>query len=151
MQGSLGIAPNLTRWSEQDFQTAKRLTAEYKSIRMTVQQGLLYRLFRHAMAVHTLPRQVRFARPSRAVCVPALEQHALSLSPHSPERPSTRRHGIDCAWWPGNRKTTRGGGERRLLASEGIELMLKGTSRLPPWSWTVWRRSLLGACIKSYI
>jgi alpha-galactosidase len=44
MQGSLGIGADLTRWNEQDFQTAKRLTAEYKSIRMTVQQGLLYRL-----------------------------------------------------------------------------------------------------------
>ena len=44
MQGSLGIGADLNRWSEQDFQTAQRLVAEYKSIRMTVQQGLLYRL-----------------------------------------------------------------------------------------------------------
>jgi len=44
MQGSLGIGADLTRWNEQDFQTAKRLISEYKSIRMTVQQGLLYRL-----------------------------------------------------------------------------------------------------------
>ena len=44
MQGSLGVGADLTRWNEQDFQTAKRLIAEYKSIRMTVQQGLLYRL-----------------------------------------------------------------------------------------------------------
>ena len=44
MQGSLGVGADLTRWNEPDFQTAKRLIAEYKSIRMTVQQGLLYRL-----------------------------------------------------------------------------------------------------------
>jgi alpha-galactosidase len=44
MQGSLGIGADLTRWNEQDFQTAQRLVSEYKSIRMTVQQGLLYRL-----------------------------------------------------------------------------------------------------------
>ena len=44
MQGSLGIGADLSHWNEQDFQTAKRLIAEYKSIRMTVQQGLLYRL-----------------------------------------------------------------------------------------------------------
>lgn len=44
MQGSLGIGADLTRWSEQDFQTGRRLVAEYKGIRMAVQQGLLYRL-----------------------------------------------------------------------------------------------------------
>jgi alpha-galactosidase len=44
MQGSLGIGADLNRWNEQDFQTARRLIAEYKSIRMTVQQGNLYRL-----------------------------------------------------------------------------------------------------------
>src|SRR5579862_5370190 len=44
MQGSLGVGADLTRWNEQDFETAKRLIAEYKSIRMTVQQGSLYRL-----------------------------------------------------------------------------------------------------------
>jgi alpha-galactosidase len=44
MQGSLGIGADLNHWNEQDFQTAKRLISEYKSIRMTVQQGLLYRL-----------------------------------------------------------------------------------------------------------
>ena len=44
MQGSLGIGADLNRWNEQDFQTARRLIAEYKSIRVTVQQGNLYRL-----------------------------------------------------------------------------------------------------------
>jgi alpha-galactosidase len=44
MQGSLGVGADLSRWNEQDFQTAQRLITEYKSIRMTVQQGSLYRL-----------------------------------------------------------------------------------------------------------
>ena len=44
MQGALGIGANLTRWNEQDFQAASRLVADYKSIRMTVQQGQLFRL-----------------------------------------------------------------------------------------------------------
>jgi alpha-galactosidase len=44
MQGSLGVGADLTHWREQDFQTAKRLIADYKGIRMTVQQGRLYRL-----------------------------------------------------------------------------------------------------------
>jgi alpha-galactosidase len=44
MQGSLGVGADLTRWNEQDFETAKRLITEYKTIRMSVQQGNLYRL-----------------------------------------------------------------------------------------------------------
>jgi alpha-galactosidase len=44
MQGGLGIGANLNKWTAQDFETAKRLVAEYKSIRATIQQGALYRL-----------------------------------------------------------------------------------------------------------
>jgi alpha-galactosidase len=44
MQGSLGIGADLNHWNDQDFATAKRLVADYKNIRMTVQQGQLYRL-----------------------------------------------------------------------------------------------------------
>jgi alpha-galactosidase len=44
MQGSLGIGADLNHWNDQDFATAKRLVADYKDIRMTVQQGQLYRL-----------------------------------------------------------------------------------------------------------
>jgi alpha-galactosidase len=44
MQGSLGIGANLNHWKAEDFDTAKRLVAGYKTIRMTVQQGDLYRL-----------------------------------------------------------------------------------------------------------
>lgn len=44
MQGSLGIGADLSKWQPQDFDTARRLIAEYKAIRKTVQQGHLYRL-----------------------------------------------------------------------------------------------------------
>ena len=44
MQGSLGLGANLNKWQPAEFATAKRLVAEYKAIRKTVQQGSLYRL-----------------------------------------------------------------------------------------------------------
>ncbi len=44
MQGSLGIGANLNKWTAEDFATAKKLVAEYKAVRATVQDGLLYRL-----------------------------------------------------------------------------------------------------------
>ncbi len=44
MQGSLGIGANLNKWTPEDFATAKKLVAEYKAIRATVQDGSLYRL-----------------------------------------------------------------------------------------------------------
>jgi len=44
MQGGLGIGANLNHWKDEDFATAKKLVAEYKTIRKTVQRGDLYRL-----------------------------------------------------------------------------------------------------------
>jgi alpha-galactosidase len=44
MQGSLGIGANLNKWTSEDFAAAKRLVAEYKAVRATVQDGALYRL-----------------------------------------------------------------------------------------------------------
>jgi alpha-galactosidase len=45
MMGSLGIGNNLNKWSSGDFELAAKMIAYYKSIRGTVQQGKLYRLF----------------------------------------------------------------------------------------------------------
>ncbi|MGH9614707.1 MAG: alpha-galactosidase [Bryobacteraceae bacterium] len=45
MMGSLGIGSNLNKFTEQDDALAARMIAYYKSIRQTVQQGKLYRLF----------------------------------------------------------------------------------------------------------
>jgi alpha-galactosidase len=44
MEGSLGIGANLNKWTPEDFATARKMIAQYKSIRATVQQGALYRL-----------------------------------------------------------------------------------------------------------
>jgi alpha-galactosidase len=44
MQGSLGIGANLNHWKPEDFVAAKKMVAEYKQIRETVQRGSLYRL-----------------------------------------------------------------------------------------------------------
>ena len=44
MQGSLGVGADLNRWTPEDFAAAKRLIAEYKAVRATVQEGALYRL-----------------------------------------------------------------------------------------------------------
>jgi alpha-galactosidase len=45
MQGALGIGANLNHWSDDDFALAKRMIEYYKSIRETVQEGDLFRLF----------------------------------------------------------------------------------------------------------
>jgi alpha-galactosidase len=44
MQGSLGIGANLNKWTPEDFATAKKMVAQYKTIRQTIQRGSLYRL-----------------------------------------------------------------------------------------------------------
>jgi alpha-galactosidase len=44
MQGALGIGNNLNKWTNEDFALGTKLTALYKTIRATGQQGSLYRL-----------------------------------------------------------------------------------------------------------
>lgn len=44
MQGSLGVGANLNHWTPEDFATAKKMIAQYKTIRESVQRGRLYRL-----------------------------------------------------------------------------------------------------------
>jgi alpha-galactosidase len=44
MQGALGIGANLNNWKPEDFATAKKMVAQYKHVRETVQRGSLYRL-----------------------------------------------------------------------------------------------------------
>jgi alpha-galactosidase len=45
MQGSLGIGSNLNKFSQEDFALSTKMVEFYKSIRRTVQEGKLYRLF----------------------------------------------------------------------------------------------------------
>jgi alpha-galactosidase len=44
MQGSLGLGGNLNKWTPEEMDTAKKLIAEYKQVRETIQHGALYRL-----------------------------------------------------------------------------------------------------------
>jgi len=44
MQGSLGVGAKLSQWTLDDFATAKKMIAQYKQIRQTIQRGDLYRL-----------------------------------------------------------------------------------------------------------
>ncbi|HOK96437.1 MAG TPA: alpha-galactosidase [Anaerohalosphaeraceae bacterium] len=44
MAGVLGIGSDITKWSRQDVETAKKKIAQYKHIRDVVQNGTLYRL-----------------------------------------------------------------------------------------------------------
>ncbi len=45
MQGALGIGANLNHWSADDFALATQMVSTYKSVRQTVQEGNLYRVF----------------------------------------------------------------------------------------------------------
>ena len=45
MMGSLGIGGNLNHWSQADHQLAAQMISYYKTIRRSVQEGKLYRLF----------------------------------------------------------------------------------------------------------
>jgi alpha-galactosidase len=44
MEGALGVGANLNKYAPEEMATSKRLIAEYKTIRQTVQRGALYRL-----------------------------------------------------------------------------------------------------------
>ena len=44
MQGSLGIGANISKWSDDDTATVKRLIASYHEVQPTIVQGDLYRL-----------------------------------------------------------------------------------------------------------
>lgn len=44
MQGSLGVGANLNKWTPEELADAKKMIAQYKEIRATVQHGALYRL-----------------------------------------------------------------------------------------------------------
>ena len=44
MQGALGLGGDLNKWTPEELATSKRLIAEYKQVRETIQHGELYRL-----------------------------------------------------------------------------------------------------------
>jgi alpha-galactosidase len=128
MQGSLGIGADLTRWNEQDFQTAKRLISEYKSIRLTVQQGLLYRLisprdgsqYSATQSVSSDGRQaVLFAfLHSSSMLYPYPRIHLKGLDPQARYRLRVVAGKAE--------ENTPVEASGAYWTSEGIELMLKG-------------------------
>ena len=128
MQGSLGVGADLSHWSEQDFQTAQRLITEYKSIRMTVQQGTLYRLIS--------PRDGSAYSATQSVSSDA-RQSVLFAFLHSSSMlypyPRIRLKGLDpqaryrlrvVAGKPAENTPLEASGTYWM--SEGIQLMLKG-------------------------
>jgi alpha-galactosidase len=92
MQGALGIGSNLNKWSAEDFALATRMVSTYKSIRETVQQGDLYRLFSPREGELTANQYVsadgkqtvlfaflhsqQYLRPAPTVCLRGLEDKA---------------------------------------------------------------------------
>jgi len=93
MMGSVGIGGDLNKWPENDMELARKMVAEYKSIRATVQQGNLYRLHSpresDLTAVEYVARDgkqaVLFAfrhsqqlrRPAPALCFKGLEENGV--------------------------------------------------------------------------
>ncbi|WP_252263508.1 alpha-galactosidase [Paracidobacterium acidisoli] len=67
MQGGLGVGANLNHWTPEDFATAKRLIAEYKQIRETVQHGSLYRLVSPRGSEDSVTESVSLDRSQAAV------------------------------------------------------------------------------------
>jgi len=128
MQGSLGVGADLSRWNEQDFQIAQRLITEYKSMRMTVQQGNLYRLIS--------PREGSAYSATQSVSSDG-RQSVLFAYLHSSSMdypyPRIRLKGLDpqaryrlrvVAGKPAENTPVEASGTYWM--SEGIQLMLKG-------------------------
>jgi alpha-galactosidase len=67
MQGSLGIGANLNKWSVEDFATARKMVAEYKAVRETVQEGALYRLISPVESEYAATESVARDRHEAAV------------------------------------------------------------------------------------
>jgi alpha-galactosidase len=92
MQGVLGVGANLHKWSPEDFALATQMVGYYKSIRATVQQGDLYRLFSPRQGELTANEYVsadgqqavlfaflhsqQFLRPAATILLRGLEENA---------------------------------------------------------------------------
>ncbi len=92
MQGGLGIGANLNKWQAEDFATAKRLIAAYKSVRETVQHGSLYRLISPVGGSEQSVTESVSPDKSQAVVFAFLHSSSL-LYPY----PTIRLRGLDAA------------------------------------------------------
>jgi alpha-galactosidase len=93
MMGSLGIGANLNKWSQEDFGLATEMVAYYKSVRQTVQEGKLYRLFSpregdftanqyvaqdgSQAVVYAFLRSQQYGRPAPIVYLQGLDERAI--------------------------------------------------------------------------
>ena len=128
MQGSLGIGADLNHWNEQDFETARRLITAYKSIRVTVQQGNLYRLISPRDGSEFSATQSVSADGRQAVLFAFLHSSSM-LYPY----PRIQLKGLDpqaryrlrvLAGKPAEDTPAEASGAHWM--SDGIQLMLKG-------------------------
>ncbi len=76
MQGALGIGADLTKFSDADLALSAKLTAFYKTIRTTVQQGKLYRLASPMMGE---PSQMEYVAEDGSQAVLLAFQHSQRL------------------------------------------------------------------------
>jgi alpha-galactosidase len=93
MMGSFGIGNNLNKWTSDDFTLATKMIAYYKTIRRTVQQGKLYRLFSPRTGELTANQYVsedgkqsvlfaflrsqQYGRPAPAIRLRGLDEHGV--------------------------------------------------------------------------
>jgi alpha-galactosidase len=93
MQGSLGIGSNLNYWSPADFELAGKMIGYYKSIRRTVQEGKLYRLYSPREGSLTANQYVsadgkqavlfaflhsqQYLRPAPTICLRRLDERGM--------------------------------------------------------------------------
>ena len=89
MMGALGIGGNLNKWSEEDFIQASHMISYYKSIRVTVQYGDLYRLFSPRQGSFTVNQYV--ARDGKQAVL-FVFQHAQQ---YGRAAPTIHLHGLD--------------------------------------------------------
>ncbi len=76
MQGAMGIGANLTRFSDAEMELSTKLTAFYKTVRTTVQQGDLYRI---ESPVDNDESQVAYVSPDKSQAVLLAYLHSQRL------------------------------------------------------------------------
>jgi alpha-galactosidase len=89
MQGALGIGGNLNKWTQEQMDAARRLTAFYKTIRATVQHGELYRL-QSPLGSETSQTEYVSQDRSQAVLLAYLHSQRYGLA-----YPTVRLEGLD--------------------------------------------------------
>ena len=126
MQGALGIGANLNKWTPEEMESARQLTAFYKTVRTTVQHGKLYRL---QSPLNSEVSQVECVAQdgSQAVLLAYLHSQHFGLAyPTVPlqgldSRAMYRIHALDNSKYSG--ETTVQGS---VLMGAGVELNLAG-------------------------